>query len=349
MAEEIRITDGAPYLPEIKELIVEYTGALGRDLTFQNLSQELEHLEHKYVRPNGQILAAVTETGQVVGCVAFHRHTNERCEMKRLYVKKESRHLHTGSRLVGELIRLARKEGYGEMVLDTLRPMENAIRLYRKFGFQEIPAYYHNPMEDVVYMGLDLRSGTAVSSGEHLKEVTVGAPVEINGPIFLAEPDPSWPAQFLKEKEKIHAALGAKALRVEHVGSTSVPGLCAKPILDILLLVDDPAAEAEYVPALENGGYRLRIREPEWYEHRMLKGYDPEVNLHVFAAGCGEAERMLDFRDWLREHEEDRDRYAAAKRELSRRTWKYVQDYADAKTKVVREIGERAISSRQGK
>ena len=72
-------------------------------------------------------------------------------------------------------------------------------------------------------------------------------------------------------------------MRIEHVGSTSVPGLPAKPIIDILLVVADSAKETEYVTALEGAGYKLRVREPGWYEHRMFKRPENDVNLHVFS------------------------------------------------------------------
>lgn len=129
---------------------------------------------------------------------------------------------------------------------------------------------------------------------------------------------------------------------MEHVGSTSVPGLCAKPIIDMLLVVADSADEQSYVPALEAAGYRLRIREPEWFEHRLLKGPDVDINLHVFSAGAPEVGRMLRFRDWLRSNEADRERYARAKRSLAQRVWRHVQHYADAKTSVIQEIMDRA-------
>ena len=131
-------------------------------------------------------------------------------------------------------------------------------------------------------------------------------------------------------------------IRIEHVGSTAVPGLPAKPIVDIVLEVPDSADEAAYVPALEAAGYSLRIREPDWFEHRLLKGPDTDVNVHVFTAGCEEVDRMLLFRDWLRENAADRELYAERKRELAGREWKYMQQYADAKTAVVQEIMARA-------
>ncbi len=121
-----------------------------------------------------------------------------------------------------------------------------------------------------------------------------------------------------------------------------MPGLAAKPVIDILLVVSDSASEAAYVPALESAGYVLRIREPSWYEHRMFKGPGADVNLHVFSAGCCEIDRMLLFRDWLRDNAADRDLYARTKLSLAQKEWDHVQDYADAKTVVVKEILARA-------
>ena len=124
-----------------------------------------------------------------------------------------------------------------------------------------------------------------------------------------------------------------------------MPGLAAKPIIDIDLVVADSSDEGAYVPDLEAAGYVLRIREPDWFEHRLFKGPDTNVNLHTFSDGCGEVDRMLAFRDWLRTHDEERDLYLAAKRDLAAREWKFVQNYADAKSAVVEEILARAISS----
>jgi GrpB-like predicted nucleotidyltransferase (UPF0157 family) len=134
-------------------------------------------------------------------------------------------------------------------------------------------------------------------------------------------------------------------MRIEHAGSTSVPGLAAKPVIDIVLVVADSADENGYVPALESANYRLRTREPEWHEHRLFKGPDTNVNLHVFSSGCLEIDRMLTFRDWLRSHEADRELYERTKRSLAQREWNNVQEYADAKTAVVEEILERARGS----
>jgi GrpB-like predicted nucleotidyltransferase (UPF0157 family) len=172
-------------------------------------------------------------------------------------------------------------------------------------------------------------------SDAELQRLTVGERVPHNGPIALAEYDPKWPQIFGHESERIQAALGALAVRIEHVGSTSVPGLVAKPIVDVLLVVADSADEAGYVPALEAAGYRLRIREPEWFEHRMFKGPGADINLHVFSVGATEIDRMLRFRDRLRESNDDREHYARAKRDLAQRHWRHIQHYADAKTAVI--------------
>ena len=131
-------------------------------------------------------------------------------------------------------------------------------------------------------------------------------------------------------------------MQLEHVGSTSVPGLAAKPIIDVLLVVPDSSDEPAYVPDLEAAGYRLVIREPDWFEHRCLKGPDTNVNLHVYPPTCPEIERYLLFRDRLRSHPEERAHYQRVKRELAERDWTYVQEYADAKTEVVEGIIARA-------
>lgn len=186
-----------------------------------------------------------------------------------------------------------------------------------------------------------------VTSEEELRAVTVGTLQPHNSTVLIVDYDPEWSRQFAEEAAKIRAALGDRALLLEHVGSTSVPGLAAKPILDVLLIVADSADEPSYVSDLEQAGYVLRTREPNWFEHRVLKGIGPAVNLHVFSPGCQETERMVLMRDWLRTHDDDRTLYEKTKRELAQRTWKYVQNYADAKTAVVEAILARARSNSQ--
>ena len=174
--------------------------------------------------------------------------------------------------------------------------------------------------------------------------MTVGELQPVLGQIELVDYDPAWPGLFEREAERIRAALGEHVVLLEHTGSTSVPGLAAKPIIDMTLAVPDSSDEESYAPALEAAGYVLRIREPDWHEHRVFKGPDTNVNLHVFSDGCPEIDRMLRFRDWLRTDEADRELYEQTKRKLAAREWTYVQDYADAKTAVIEEIIARAFS-----
>jgi GrpB-like predicted nucleotidyltransferase (UPF0157 family) len=175
-----------------------------------------------------------------------------------------------------------------------------------------------------------------------LHAATIGRLVPLTGPIVLVDYDPTWPRLFAREAERTRSALGDGVLGLEHVGSTSVPGLTAKPIIDIVLVVADSAHEPSYVPQLESAGYVLRIREPDWFQHRLFKGPDTNINMHVFSAGCPEIDRMLRFRDWLRDHDEDRVLYEHEKRALAQRAWRYVQGYADAKSRIVEEILGRA-------
>src|SRR5262249_22700421 len=134
--------------------------------------------------------------------------------------------------------------------------------------------------------------GMNLISDEDLQKLVVGELEPHNSEITLVDYDPGWPGLFAREAERIHAILGDTPLQIDHAGSTSVPGWPAKPIIDILLVVPDSAAESSYVPALEAAGYVLRIREPDWFEHRMFKGPDTNINLHVFSPGTLEAERM---------------------------------------------------------
>jgi GrpB-like predicted nucleotidyltransferase (UPF0157 family) len=165
-----------------------------------------------------------------------------------------------------------------------------------------------------------------------------------NNTIPLYDYDPAWPAQYEREAAKIRSALGEGAVLLEHVGSTSIPGMCAKPVLDILLSVANPADEDAYVPALTAAGFRLHLREPDWYEHRVMKGDAPLVNLHVLPADCPEIARMVGFRDRCRAHPEEFELYRSTKRELAGRVWRHVQHYANAKSEVVEAIIGRALA-----
>ena len=163
--------------------------------------------------------------------------------------------------------------------------------------------------------------------------------------IIIAEYDPAWPAKFERHASTIARVLGSSALQIEHIGSTSVPGLAAKPIIDILVVLKDSADESAYLPQLEAAGYMLRVREPHWNEHRMLRTSEKDVHIHVYSAGCAEIKRNLRFRDRLRANAEDRRLYEETKRALARVDWSDMQAYADAKTDVIERIMSSAPTS----
>lgn len=149
---EVKIIDGTKHLAEVKKLIVEYTKFFGRDLSFQDIDDELKDLAEKYLPPQGRLLCAQLESDEIIGCVAYHKHNPERCEMKRLFVREGYRNFHAGKKLVEAILNFAKADGFEEMVLDTITPLKSAIALYKKFGFVETEPYYNNPMSDVIYM-----------------------------------------------------------------------------------------------------------------------------------------------------------------------------------------------------
>lgn len=164
--------------------------------------------------------------------------------------------------------------------------------------------------------------------------------------IEVTDPDPAWPQRYDVLASRIREALGWRALQLEHVGSTSVPGLPAKPIIDIDLTVADPGDEQHYVPALEAIGFRLTIREPWWYGHRVLRSDGPRCNLHVFGFDSPEPVRHRIFRDWLRGNPAERDRYAAVKRRAAadaNAAGEHVMQYNARKQQVIRDIYHRAF------
>lgn len=156
--------------------------------------------------------------------------------------------------------------------------------------------------------------------------------------IKLVGYDTDWPKKFETHERVIADALGGSALRIEHVGSTSVPGLAAKPIIDILVVVPDSADESAYLPRLEAAGYVLRVREPDWHEHRMFRTPERDAHIHIYSAGCPEIEQTLAFRDLLRGNSDDRRRYEQRKRELAAQEWSDMNAYAEAKTEVIENI-----------
>lgn len=171
----------------------------------------------------------------------------------------------------------------------------------------------------------------------HLDQILIGGR-ELRA-IVIADYDPGWPARFEHERQRIVAALGATALRVEHFGSTAVPGLAAKPIIDVLVCVADPDDEAAFAPQFEAAGYELRVREPG---HRMFRTPERDVHVHLWSDGDSEVSRLLVFRDRLRSSADDRAEYERLKRELAARTWDDMNHYAEAKSALIDAIVERA-------
>jgi len=163
--------------------------------------------------------------------------------------------------------------------------------------------------------------------------------------IVIVDYDPHWPEKFQKHAAIISRALGSKALVIEHVGSTSVPWLAAKPIIDIDVIVEDSGNEDAYFPDLLAAGYVLRVREPDWHEHRMFRTPELDAHIHIFSPGCVEVARHIAFRNHLRSHAEDRLRYEALKRKLAKEDWPDMNAYARAKSELVEEIVARALQN----
>jgi GrpB-like predicted nucleotidyltransferase (UPF0157 family) len=178
---------------------------------------------------------------------------------------------------------------------------------------------------------------------EYLSKVLIGGAE--HRAIEIVDHDPGWAQRFSREAARIQTTLGDKARLIEHIGSTAVPGLAAKPIIDILLVVADAADESSYLPALEAAGYVLRVREPDFYEHRMVRTPARDVHVHVFSPDSPEITRYLTLRDRLRRSAADRELYARTKRRLAARSWPSTQHYAEAKTEVIEAILARATAA----
>jgi GrpB-like predicted nucleotidyltransferase (UPF0157 family) len=172
---------------------------------------------------------------------------------------------------------------------------------------------------------------------EYLDRVLIGGREKRE--IVIADYDPAWPTRFQRERERVKSALGDAAGRIEHFGSTAVPGLAAKPIIDVLVTVDDLRDDQWVIEALESAGYELRVREPG---HRMFRTPVRDVHVHLWAGDDPEVERHLRFRDRLRGSAPDRAAYEQLKRDLARRHWDDMNFYADAKSELIAEILARA-------
>jgi len=264
-------------------------------------------------------------------------------------------HLRKGvaAAILDHIIAEARKRGYSRLSLETGsgRAFEPALALYRKYGFLfggPFGEYKASSFNQFLHLELDDQrtDHRQPLTDDQIRAAHVDEVKPLQGRVLIVDYDPQWVDLFQREAARIRAVLGDRALRIEHVGSTSVPDLAAKPVIDIVLAVIDSADETAYVPLLEAAGYRLQVREPDWYEHRLFKGPDTDINLHTFSLGSPEINRMLTLRDWLRANPADRQLYAQTKRDLARREWTFVQNYADAKSTVIDAIIARARPDR---
>jgi len=185
------------------------------------------------------------------------------------------------------------------------------------------------------------KSGTHPGPGDeldrYLDSVLIGGREPFTA--VVSDYDPAWPSRFAELQGRIGSALGDTAIAVEHIGSTSVPGLAAKPIVDVLAVVADVDDESSYVTAMQDAGFVLRVREAG---HRMFRTPDRDAHVHVYAAGDPAIRDYLDLRDWLRVDESDRTLYAHVKRHLARKPWSDMNHYAEAKSDVIQQVLGRA-------
>jgi GrpB-like predicted nucleotidyltransferase (UPF0157 family) len=184
-----------------------------------------------------------------------------------------------------------------------------------------------------------------VASMEEIESGRRGLGAWAPAAVEVVEPDPEWSRWYAMTRDRVCDALGDRVLAIEHVGSTAVPGLWAKPMIDVDLTVADSAAEDAWLPDLEAAGFVLRVREPDWEQHRLVRGTDPPSNVHVFSPGAREPRRHLMFRDWLRTHPDDRDAYAAVKRDVAADGYTDGMLYNNAKSGFVYDLYERIFAA----
>lgn len=281
---------------------------------------DLLDIDAAYLADGGAFWVAETDAARIVGTIATLRVDANTAVIRKMFVAADQRGTGLADALMDTVVSWARAAGLPMLLLGTTSVMGRAHRFYERHGFvaidaAQLPDVFPRMAVDTVFYRRDLA-----------------------GVVSLREYDPTWSEVYAAERRRLTEALGDRIALIEHVGSTSVPGLVAKPCVDIVITVDDPSDEPGYLPELTALGYRVAVREPEWFEHRCLRSDWPRVNLHVFGVGCPEVERMLAFRDRLRTDVDALNRYADAKRQLAAREWAEVQDYADAKSAVVEEI-----------
>lgn len=155
--------------------------------------------------------------------------------------------------------------------------------------------------------------------------------------------DDRWPSTYLEHRRRIQDALAGCDVQIEHIGSTAVPGLAAKPIIDVVVTMDDITAEEDYLDALLDAGYELRVREPG---HRLVRTPERDVHVHLYERGDPAVAEYLLLRDHLRSDAQDRELYESTKRTLLSQRWDDMNAYADAKSDVILAIKARARAGR---
>jgi GrpB-like predicted nucleotidyltransferase (UPF0157 family) len=201
------------------------------------------------------------------------------------------------------------------------------------------------------------RLASAVASRASVRRVSAPDPSKPGSPsdanliggvekraILIADYDPSWPERFVTERARISKALGPTAVTIDHIGSTAVPGLAAKPIIDIAVGITDVEDDDAYVPALLAAGYEMRVQEPA---HRLLRTPALDVHVHVYNSGSRPLADYRTLRDHLRRNAADRELYAMTKRQLAAMEWPSMNHYAEAKTDVITDILRRAEAHAQ--
>lgn len=307
-----------------------------------------EALDALIAELNDLSLLVVRDAGsEPVGLALYRRLDDVAVELEYLAV-------HKGHRNTGMATALVHRIRDDALAMVVARTDEDAIGFYRATGFQvsdSAPDARWPSRRRYLCVLPHLPLLMAPQPEDASAQWINGPPVP--EPIEVVDASPQWRQDYVALAERIREALGDRALAIEHLGSTSVRGLDAKPVIDVVLTVQNPDCEEVYVPLLEAAGFVFRLREQGWYRHRLLvpgpASGQPAANIHVFAPGSPETSRMLAFRNWLRTHEADREAYGRIKRAAVAQVngsgggAGLVMDYNVAKEPCIRKLYERIL------
>jgi GrpB-like predicted nucleotidyltransferase (UPF0157 family) len=178
-----------------------------------------------------------------------------------------------------------------------------------------------------------------------VKENSIQTEYRPRGPIVLVPYEPRWCSDFEQESASVRASLGDLLISLHHIGSTAIPGIVAKPVIDMLAVVTDVALLDTGAHLLEELGYEAMGEfgiEGRRYFRKNSKEGARTHQIHAFAGGSPEIDRHLAFRDYLREHPDEAQQYGNLKLELARHFMTDIDGYTDSKTEFIREIERRA-------